>query len=71
MAACLFITFVLIFHAGLTFIFCRRWQVVYVSLAHMLRYVTTRHYNTKLSVDKIIIIIKIILIIFKIKINKK
>ena len=31
-----------------------------MSLAHMLRYVTTRHYNIKLSVDKIIIIIEII-----------
>ena len=29
----------------------------------MLRYVTTRHYNIKLSVDKIIIIIEIIMII--------
>ena len=28
----------------------------------MLRYVTTRHYNIKLSIDKIIIIIKIIII---------
>ena len=27
--------------------------------AHMLRYVTTRHYNIKLSVDQIIIIIEI------------
>ena len=34
-----------------------------MSLAHMLRYVTTRHYNIKLSVDKIIIIIEIIIII--------
>ena len=30
MSACLFVTFVLIFHVGLKFIFCRRWQVVYV-----------------------------------------
>ena len=29
----------------------------------MLRYVTTRHYNIKLSVDKIIIIIEIIITI--------
>ena len=37
-----------------------------MSLAHMLRYVTTRHYNIKLSVDKIIIIeIKIIAIIIE------
>ena len=35
----------------------------------MLRYVTTRHYNIKLSVDKIIIIIEIIII--TIIINKK
>ena len=69
MAACLFVTIVLIFHVGLKFIFCRRWQVLYVSLAHMLRYVTTRHYNTKLSVDIIIIIIEIIII--AIIINKK
>ena len=40
-----------------------------MSLAHMLRYVTTRHFNSKLSVDKIIIIIEIIII--AIKINKK
>ena len=33
-----------------------------MSLAHMLRYVNTRHYNIKLSVDKIIIIIEIIII---------
>ena len=39
-----------------------------MSLAHMLRYVTTRHYNIKLSVD-IIIIIEIIII--AIIINKK
>ena len=44
--------------------------MVYVSLAHMLRYVTTRHYNIKLSVDKIIIIIEIIIIAIII-INKK
>ena len=69
MSACLFVTFVLIFHVGLKFIFCRRWQVVYVSLAHMLRYVTFRHYNIKSSVDKIIIIIEIIII--AIIINKK
>ena len=43
--------------------------MVYVSLAHMLRYLTTRHYNIKLSVDKIII--KEILIIIAIIINKK
>ena len=36
----------------------------------MLWYVTTRHYNIKLSVDKIIIIIEIIIII-TIIINKK
>ena len=41
-----------------------------MSPAHMLRYVTTRHYNIKLSVDKIIIII-IIIIITAIIINKK
>ena len=41
-----------------------------MSLAHMLRYVTTRHYNIKLSVDKIIIII-IEIIIIAIIINKK
>ena len=70
MSACLFVTFVLIFHVGLKFIFCRRWQVVHVSLAHMLRYVTTRHYNIKLSVDKMIIII-IEIIIISIIINKK
>ena len=35
----------------------------------MLRYVTTRHYNIKLSVDKIIIIIEIIII--TIIVNKK
>ena len=63
LSACLFVTFVLIFHVGLEFIFCRRWQVVYVSLAHILRYVTTRHYNIRLSVDKIIIEIIIIAII--------
>ena len=40
-----------------------------MSLAHMLRYVTTQHYNIKLSVDKIIIIIEIIII--AIIINKK
>ena len=33
-----------------------------MSLAHMLRYVTTRHYKIKLSVDKMIIIIEIIII---------
>ena len=43
--------------------------MVYENLAHMLRYVTTRHYNIKLSVDKIIIIIEIIII--AIIINKK
>ena len=69
MSACLFVTFVLIFHVGHKFIFCRRWQVVYVSLAHMLWYVITRHYNIKSSVDKIIIIIEIIII--AIIINKK
>ena len=31
-----------------------------MSVAHMLRYVTTRHYKIKLYVDKIIIIIEII-----------
>ena len=31
--------------------------------ARMLRYVTTRHYKIKLSVDKIIIIIEIIILI--------
>ena len=41
-----------------------------MSLAHMLRYVTTRHYNIKLSVDKIIIII-IEIITIAIIINKK
>ena len=71
LSACLFVTFVLIFHVGLKFIFCRRWQVVYVSLAHMFRWVTTRHYNIKLSVDKIIIIIIIEIIIIAIIINKK
>ena len=40
-----------------------------MSLAHMLRYVNTRHYNIKLSVDKIIIIIEIIIIAMII--NKK
>ena len=40
-----------------------------MSLAHMLGYVTTRHYNIKLSVNKIIIIIEIIII--AIIINKK
>ena len=40
-----------------------------MSLAHMLRYVTTRHYKIKVSVDKIIIIIEIIRI--AIIINKK
>ena len=35
---------------------------MFVSLADMHRYVTTRHYNIKLSVDKIIIIIEIIII---------
>ena len=30
--ACLFVTSVLMFHVGLEFIFCWRWQVVYVSL---------------------------------------
>ena len=40
-----------------------------MSLAHMLPYVTIRHYNIKLSVDKIIIIIEIIII--AIIINKK
>ena len=43
--------------------------MIYVSLVHMLRYVTTRHYNIKLSVDKIIVIIEIIII--AIIINKK
>ena len=43
--------------------------MVYVSLAHMLRYGTTRHYNIKLSVNKTIIIIEIIII--TIIINKK
>ena len=33
-----------------------------MSLAYMLRYVTTRHYNIKLSVDKKIIIIEVIII---------
>ena len=65
LSACLFVTFVLIFHVGLKFISCRRWKVVYVSLAHMLRYVTTRHYNIKLSVNKIIMIIEITIIIKK------
>ena len=37
--------------------------------AHMLRYVTTRHYNIKMSVDKIIILIEIVII--TIMINKK
>ena len=32
-----------------------------MSLAHMLQHVTTRHYNIKLSVGKIIIIIEIII----------
>ena len=41
-----------------------------MSLAHILRYVTTRHYNIKLSVDKIIIII-IEIIIIAIIIDKK
>ena len=61
------------FHAGLKFIFCRRWQVIYVSLsAHMLQYVTTRHYTIKLFVDKIIRITIIIQIItITIIINKK
>ena len=40
-----------------------------MSLALMLRYVTTRHYNIKLSVNKIIIIIEIIIIAMII--NKK
>ena len=40
-----------------------------MGLAHMLRYVTTRHYNIKLSVDKIIIIKEIIII--AIIVNKK
>ena len=40
-----------------------------MSLAHMLRYVTTRHYNIKLSVDKIII--KEIIIIIAMIVNEK
>ena len=40
-----------------------------MNLAHMLRYMTTRHHNIKLSVDKIIIIIEMIKI--AIIINKK
>ena len=42
-----------------------------MSLAHMLRYVTTRHYNIKLSVDTIIIIIEIIIIAIIINENEK
>ena len=43
-----------------------------MSLAHILRYVTTQQYNIKLSVDKMIIIIIIeIIIIIAIIINKK
>ena len=42
-----------------------------MSLAHMLRYVTTRHCNIKLSVDKIIIIIEIIIIAIIINKNEK
>ena len=42
-----------------------------MSLAHMLRYVTTRYYNIKLSVDKIIIIIEIIIIAIIINKNEK
>ena len=45
-------------------------MVIYVSLAHMLRYVTTRHNNIELSVDKIIIVI-IEMILIAILINKK
>ena len=41
-----------------------------MSLAHMLRNVTTRHYNIKLSVDKIIIIEIIIIAIIREK-NEK
>ena len=37
----------------------------------MLRYVTTRHYNIKLSVDKIIIIIEMIIITLIINKNEK
>ena len=37
----------------------------------MLRYVTTRHYNIKLSVDQIIIIIEIIIITIIINKNEK
>ena len=37
----------------------------------MLRYVTTRHYNIKLSVDKIIIIIEIIITTIIINKNEK
>ena len=37
----------------------------------MLRYVTTRHYNIKLSVDKIIILIEIIIITIIINKNEK
>ena len=37
----------------------------------MLRYVTTRHYNIELSVDKIIIIIEIIIITIIINKNEK
>ena len=55
------------FHVGLKFsVGAGRWYTR-VS-AHMLRYVTTRTYNIKLSVDKIIIII--IEIIITIIINK-
>ena len=57
------------FHVGLKFIFCRRLQVVYVNLCSYAPVCDTRHYNIKLSVDKIIILIEIIII--TIIINKK
>ena len=69
LSACLFVTSVLMFHVGFKFIFCRRGQVVYVSLCSHAPVCDYRHYNTKLSVDKIMIIIEIIItIILK---NKK
>ena len=37
----------------------------------MLRYVTTRHYNIKLSIDKIIIIIEIVIITIIMNKNEK
>ena len=67
MSTCLFVTSVLLFHVGLMFIFCWRWQVIYVSLCS---HAPVCDYPAlQLSVDKIIIIIIEIIIIIIINKN--